>query len=276
MVRLPHEGRASRDDLVEDGPERVDVGVRPVLRRGAARLLGRHVGRRPEELAHDRQPLAHVLLVAREAEVHELRDALRVDDDVVGLHVAVDDPVLVGVREGEREPVGDLRRAPGGKLAFLDELLALDELHDEVGPPAHGSGVVDLDYVPVAELADRGRLAPEAFERLLARARRVEDDLDRDVSLEPGVEPAVDDAHAAAAELAIDPVMVDRGDLGSRAPCAHHALRSPVLEHSLPGRGALARRYCRDLSVSSLVRAAWNSGVHCSEPLALRKASSRS
>ena len=65
----------------------------------AAGLLGRHVGRRAQNLPFDgHRDLARLAL--RQAEVHDVRLAAAVDHDVAGLQVAMDHALLVGVVQG--------------------------------------------------------------------------------------------------------------------------------------------------------------------------------
>ena len=109
--RLPDEG------LVDDEAEAVDVG----LHRRALPLdaLGRDVHRGRVQLRRVRILLRR----ARDAEVADLRGVVRVEEDVGGLHVGVDD--ALGVREGE--PVGHFDRDPHG-VARLERARALDPL----------------------------------------------------------------------------------------------------------------------------------------------------
>ena len=85
--RLALEGPLARQQLVRDGGEPVTVarGSRAL----AARLLGRDVARGPEHRARARQrrhPRG-----ARDPEVRDVDLVLRVEQQVAGLHVAVDD-----------------------------------------------------------------------------------------------------------------------------------------------------------------------------------------
>ena len=111
-------GLVAREHLVEDGAERELVA--PEVDGVAPRLLGRHVGDRPEDgplLADGRERrragvarIAARDVVAGEAEVEDLDAAVLRQEDVLGLDVAVDDSLLV--RGGET--VGDLRARSRG------------------------------------------------------------------------------------------------------------------------------------------------------------------
>ena len=108
--RVPAERALAREHLVQDRPEGEEVG--PLVRGLPAHLLGRHVAHRPEHDAGLRAAGdgAHVRLAAlvllglelRETEVEDLDPAVLRQEQVLGLQVPVDDPLLVR----RREPVG--------------------------------------------------------------------------------------------------------------------------------------------------------------------------
>ena len=203
--RLAVEGRLSRQELVEDDAERVEIRARIDL--AAARLLGREVLRRP----HDRARLGHLARPgARDPEVRHLHAALAVDEDVVRLDVAVDD--AMPVREAERGE--DLARVLDRDVdrsgaAADDQLLegaAVEELHRDVVRVLRVAAVVDRDDVRVVERRGVLRLAAEALDELVVVRVAVVEDLDRDAAAELLVLGEVDVRHAARSELAHDPV----------------------------------------------------------------------
>ena len=110
------------------------------------------------------------LLVERpgDAEVGDLGRALLVDEDVLGLDVAVDDALGVGgaERAGDLDRVGDRLgdRQPAVAADAVLERLALDVLEDDERRAVVLAGVDDADDVGVVELRDGPRLAPEALE----------------------------------------------------------------------------------------------------------------
>ncbi len=89
------------------------------------------------------------------------------------------------------------------------ELLALDELHDEVGNVVLLAEVVDLDNVRVVEPRHRLRFAYEPHREVLARVLvevGLENRLDGDAPAKARVDAFVDDTHRALAQDALDVV----------------------------------------------------------------------
>ena len=93
------ERRLAGQHLIAEDAERIQIAA-AVDRALARGLLGRHVRRRADRDARRREPRVALADRARDTEVgHHRAAALRVDQDVVGLDVAVDDAALVGVGE---------------------------------------------------------------------------------------------------------------------------------------------------------------------------------
>ena len=147
---------------------------------------------------------------ARDPEVGHLEPPLGVDEHVVRLDVAVDDPVLV--REAQRGE--DLARVVDRRLhrrgaAAQDQLLqraAVEVLHRDVVGALRLAAVVDRDDVRVREPGGVRRLAAEALDELDVLRVAVVEDLDRDPPPELLVLGEVDVRHPARAELADDQV----------------------------------------------------------------------
>ena len=198
---------------------------------------------------------------ARDAEIGDHRPpALLVDEDVVGLDVAMDDPVRV--REGER--VGHLAQhaAHEGyrrtRLAAqaLRQALAVDEAHDEEHQPVALVHRVDGDDVGMAELGRRLRFAQEARADLLAIGELRRQHLEGDAAAQAHVHGPVHDGRAAAADLGLDVVGVaDGGDdpvvqqVRHRPPgqwqrCGGHG-STPGAPASGAGIAALGRILCQ-------------------------------
>jgi hypothetical protein len=215
------EGRAAGQRLVEQRAERVEIGARRHL--AAHRLLGRHVGRRPDH----RAVLRHARAVERhrEAEVAELDSAVGGEPHVPGLHVAVHDAVRVRVGERSAELLGDGQRLVDGEPVSLRlreallEIAARHVLADEVDALALFDNVMHgHDVRVVAEPPHRLGLAPHAHE---VEAFAL-DERDRDLAAEPRVAREVHALLGAFAEQALELVAAarERPRLRARARCS--------------------------------------------------------
>ncbi len=139
--------------------------------------------------------------------------ALRVDHHVRRLDVAVDDARRVRELERLAQLAHDahalLQVEALVRIEEVLELLALDELHDEVGNFVLLAEVVDLDDVRMVEARHGLRFAHEAHGEVLAGVLvevALEDGLDRHRAAEARVHAFVDDTHRALAEDALDVV----------------------------------------------------------------------
>ncbi|MCO5166527.1 MAG: protein kinase [Planctomycetes bacterium] len=204
-------GVLAREQLEEHDAERVDVGGRP--RVGAAHLLGGHVLRRAEGHAGARE-LRLVVEDPRQAEVGDLRLEVLVEEDVARLEVAVHDPLVVSVRDRARHLGEDPERLAPLEPARdrLAQVAARGEGHDDVGlPVGRLAGLEHADHVRVGEALEGGRLAAEP---LPVARRHVEEQLDRHELARGQAARAVDDPHAAAAELRLE---LPAGEVDARA-----------------------------------------------------------
>ena len=129
----------SRRHLVQDQPERELIG--PEIDLFAARLLGRHVGRRP----HHQSGPAHLHVrrrigglrhreVLRQPEVEDLRGPLRRDHHVLGLEIAMDESRGVCRRQSVRDARSDRQQFLERQRAARDHLaqgFAADQFHHQ-------------------------------------------------------------------------------------------------------------------------------------------------
>ena len=266
------------EHVIEDDAQRVEVAAR--VERLALRLLGRHVPRRPEHRARLRLHGVHRELAVGvqhlgDAEVEDLDDLLvplvgvdAREEEVVGLEVAVDDPL--GVRLGERAQRlprrldGLLDPDAPDALDALAERLALEQLHREVEVAVLALAEVEhRDRVRRREQAVGARLAQEARAAHLVDGAVAAQDLDGDVAADGRLLGAVHRAHRAGAEAREDGeapgedapehrIAVGRGQVGhpdeGRAVVRAMGLGMPSSNRrwhcrtNEPLRGALGRR----------------------------------
>ena len=220
--------------LVEDRPEREDVGARVHLVRAPLDLLRREVVRRPEDQPGAREvgPGGGVL---RQPEVDDPRAARPLlEDHVRGLEVAVEDAVLVRVLDPGEDPLQHLARAPPrqrARLQHVAERLAGDQLHGEREDVLVAANVVDVANIGVRQARGRSTFAHEALEHGRVEVGRRADHLERDEPVEVLVARLEDDAVAAATELALHliAVEVDLPDLGRAAGLGRQAQRDREL-----------------------------------------------
>jgi hypothetical protein len=190
-----------------------DVGARRDLA-PADGLLGAHVGRRPEDFPVHRDLRAARAPREADPEIDDLRDDLAGDggeEDVLGLHVPVDDARLVGDLEAVAGPDEDSKRLSRGeglaRVQPLRERVASQELHrqKEVALVGELARIEDLHDVPVLEPADDLRLAQEPGGLVRVAERRRE--LQRDVAAEELVARRPHAGHAALPDRADESVL---------------------------------------------------------------------
>ncbi len=241
----------AREHLVEDDADGVEVG--PRVDGAAERLLGGEVLHRPDEPLGLRGARVAPFPVPGEAEVAELHRAVAAEEDVRGLHVAVNDAEAVEVGEGAEDLAGE----PDGFLRLerrageaLPESLPLDELHRQEDGLARLADVVDADEARAVGVAGDGDLAAEALQRAL-RHPVVAEDLQSDEALQVAVPRRVDRGRAAGAEDGADLVApadlapgreeADRRGLRLRHRVRFRLLAHPVADSRRPGeRGRTA------------------------------------
>jgi hypothetical protein len=141
------ERRRPRKQLVQQHPQRVDVGPRVDVEAADLGLVRAHVLRRPDEVSELGeqgllgQPVARCL---GDAEVDHLGHGLRIvqrHEHVRRLEIAVDDALLVGVLDRTAHVEKEVQTLACRELApvgVLDDGDALDQLHHEVGPARLG------------------------------------------------------------------------------------------------------------------------------------------
>ena len=224
---VPLERAASGQALVRDHAQRVDV--RGGGGDSAGGLLGRDVRGGAEHRAGGGELADQVR--AGDAEVGEHERAVRPDQQVAGLHVAVHDALLV--RRVQR--VGGLRqqrhRAGRGQPADAaergGERVALDVLHHQERDVLVAAEVVDVDHAGVVDGGHGPGLAAEPLGEAGFVQQRREQALDRDGTAQHLVGAAPHVAHATAGDPLVEAVAV--AELHSRTEhvSASRSRRSP-------------------------------------------------
>ena len=160
-----------------------------------------------------------------DAEVGHQRLAV-VQQDVLGLDVAVDHPVPVGVVERGGHLARDPHRLGDGELLLPvepgPERLALDERHDVEEEAVGLARVEQRQDVRVLEVGGELDLGQEPLGADDGRELGAEQ-LERDPPVVAEVLGQVDGGHAAGADLALDPVAVGQGELEAALRLGHAA-----------------------------------------------------
>jgi len=127
---------------------------------------------------------------------------------VLGLDVAVDDAERVGRLEREREVPQCVRSLEHAQcpviLRAFGECYPVDTGHDEEDDAITLIDLVDRHDVGMRQLRGRARLTQKTIADLGRLRERRWKHLDGDGPIELGVDRSIDDAHAAASDLADD------------------------------------------------------------------------
>jgi hypothetical protein len=180
-------GKRRRQELEQGDPEREQVGTR-VPGRLVLEDLGGDEALRPLDLLLVALAPALLPREAGEAEIHDLRDAFRGDEDVLGLQIAVDEAAVDAMLQRLGHLPRDLEHfALGQRPAFAEEVErrdAGDELHRVPVRAVGLADVDDLDDVRVVELRRDPRLGDEPLRQDGVGRVLGPKDLDRDDAVE--------------------------------------------------------------------------------------------
>jgi len=146
------------------------------------------------------------VLLAGQAEVAEFRHSAAGEHDVAGLDVAMDEADAVRVAEGVGDVPHDIQRQGLVERALAHDHLvdgfAVHVFHGEVVEAVAFAGLEALDDVAVVQAADGLRLPDEPPDVFLVPGEPRRKDLDRHEAVHAELAGLIDDAHAAAADLA--------------------------------------------------------------------------
>ena len=175
LGRVPGEGRAAGEALVEGGRGRVDIPGR--AGRGPGELLGRrvHQGAGRNRLRTGAR---------RDAEIGQLAVAVPVDEHVLRLVVAVHDPAPVRRRQPQQRALQHhqrrLRRSPALMSQDLANRDAVHQLHHDGGARRGLDVLVQPDDVRVIQVGQHLRLGAEHLGPRRVGQERTPQVLDRD------------------------------------------------------------------------------------------------
>ena len=135
-----------------------------------------------------------------QAEIHEPHPAARVDQHVLGLDVAVDDPGLVGVLERLGDLWHEVEDVALGDRTVFQELPQARPLHIFHHQAVELLRLVDVEHrhdERVPQLRERARLAEEPLLEGVIGLEVGPDDLDGDKPVQERLPTLVDHPHAA-------------------------------------------------------------------------------
>ena len=237
------EGAASGEHLVEQRAKGKDVAA--MIGGLAAHLLRRHVPGGPEHQAwrrHGKRGHGRCVPVGRyepgDAEVQDLGAPLGSHEDVVGLQIAMDDPLLVRGGQAGRDLHGQIAGSPWRQRSAREERaqgLAFEQLRHDVRHVAVDVHVEDDDDPGVVEGGGGPGLLREPGQALGIACELRGQDLDGDVTAQPRVESPVNLAHAAGADGRNDFVRPEPGTCGEghRAIIGRYLFRCRTRGNSL-------------------------------------------
>ena len=242
---------AAEQDVVQDQPERIDVGT--LVDGPRACLFGRHVFESPDHRPNRgvvagactvRHPRPHDVRRGRprlghrpgDAEVHDHRLAVAADHEVGRLQIPMHDSRRVGGSQPGHRRARNLQRTLDREFAFAPqdrgEIFAFDVRHRDVLDALYLAEVVNPHHVPVGDLACEQELLLEAsfqyLRRVGIRTRRRADHLDRDDDAELPVPGLIDRTHPSEAEQPDDVIAIAKVLAGHQRAVNIARVRSEV------------------------------------------------
>ena len=204
------ERRCPREHLEDDGAHSIEIAAR-IHAPAPQRLLGAHVERGPHDEARFGE-VGGAVQVLHDAEIHQQRAAGDgFEEDVIGLHVPVDQPVIVRVLQGVEDRLRDLERVLGRERALgleqVGDRAPLQVGHRIVHQPLALADEVDRHGVGVVEPRDGAGLLFEPGDGRGRPGQVGPEHFDREPPLQIGIHDLVHLGEAAAADHAHHPVL---------------------------------------------------------------------
>ena len=240
------ERRLARQQEVQGAAEAVHVGA-GIDAAGVQRLLRRQEVRRADDGAAHCQAdggrsFLGLLLLVGQAEVQHLDDALRGQEQVVRLHVAVDQAELMSVMKTERRLPYVLAGQRRLQRALLSQetrqVGAFEVLHRQVGRAVGLASVVDADHVGMIEMRDDFGLALEAVQGVAGAHALGADHLHGRQPFQAALACLVHPAHAPFAKQIEDDIVIeDQFAPLPRSDLLNLEAREPIAADQFLGQG---------------------------------------
>jgi hypothetical protein len=209
LIGGARERRLPGQQLVQRTSQRVDVGA-AIDGVTVQALLGSHVveGAQALTMRRDLSARSRPVKVPRQTQVEQPHLAGGSEHQVGRLDVAVNQPLLMEVLQPESrlpDHFTGFRHRQGAPLPDEPgQVVALDELQDEIGDARDLAGVIGRDQVGVRQANGQGLLLGEPRGDLGFACHARVAHLDGHDALPAEVARLVDDGHAAAAQLPED------------------------------------------------------------------------
>ena len=213
------EHRDGGEHFVEGNAKGENVGATVSLGTAAGGLFRGHVAWRAHDLTGDGEFHLLAVFAFGNAEVSNFDLTGLIEENVTGFDVAMDDAVFVGVVQGFGSLADEFKgftrrnRAAGDTVS---QRFAFDEIHREEILAVLCSEIVDRNDIRVLQFGGGLCFFEEPFDVFATRGRATLENFQRDDAIKAALACPVDDADAAACNLAKDFVL---SELGKKNVC---------------------------------------------------------